>query len=329
MCSYSWRVPLTAGVGPLRIVASQDLGAFGQVESEPVVVPWRWYYHFPLGILWVPLALLLFGVKENRKWRAWLILVAIFAVMIFWGMLVRLFQLQADQAEPTTLLFGALAMGWASVWLLAPWLARRRWFVGLLLALGTMLVMGVLAYGVNYGIVRTGEPPIFLISYGAASFALVLAMALSGLCCRRHGRPALFMVWLFLWTLLGGGAGLLVLSVPVLMVMSGSGGEAIGMLVMAVVSSLIVGGFFGVAIYLTNVPFMILAFRNSLYRGRLYGVLGIPAVATAGASPFAEGAPLSKQPASELPTPGTADEETVADPAATEHVEHPGASPVA
>jgi hypothetical protein len=308
-------------------VASQDLREFGQVEAEPIVVPWRWYYHFPLGILWAPLALLLLGVKENRTWRAWLILVAIFAVIVFWSMFVRLFQMPADWAEPTTLLFGAVAIGWAAVWLLAPWLARCRWFVAVTLALGTMLLMGGLVYGVNYGFVVTDEPQFFPITYSATSIALVLAMTLSGLCCRRHGRPALFMVWLFLWMLVGVVLGLLISCVPMFLLMSNFGAGALEIIIMTVVTSVFFGGFFGVAIYLTNVPFMILAFRNSLYRERLYGVLRMPSPAMAVGSPFAEGATLTKQPGSEPPTPDTA-AAAAADLAATEQAEQSDASTV-
>jgi len=330
MCSYSWRVPLTAGHGPLEIVASHDLGELGQVESEPVVLRWRWYYHFPLAILWIPLALLLIGVKENRKWQAWLILMAIFAAMVFWGMLVRLFMMPSFASDPITFLFGAVAMSWAAVWLLGPWLAPHGWFGRLLLALGTMLVMGVLAHCANYGIALPSSSQSFAIGFGAASLALPLAVALSGLCCRRHGRPRIFMGWLFLWTSLGGIVGMLVSSVAATIVMLPWEGpfQAMGMLVLMIAGSLLGGAFFGIGIYLTNLPFMVLAFRNPLYRERFYRVLSLPAPAIPGASPFRDGEPWAPQPASEQQPPGGRGEEAVPDPGAPDRVEEHGASPI-
>jgi hypothetical protein len=223
-------------------------------------------------------------------------------------------------------------MGWAAVWLLAPWLARRRWFGGLLLALGIMLAMGVLAYFVIYGIGATDDPPFFLITYGAASVALVLGMTISGRCCRRHGRLGLFMAWLFLWTVLGGIGTLLLLVVPLIMFMSGGAFELL-IILSVVVSSFMMGGIFSVAVYLTNVPFMVLAFRNSLYRERLHSVLRMPAPAAVGASPFAEGGPVTEQPTSDEAAEGAREQDAatdaVQDASATQQLEQPGPSPVA
>ena len=133
---------MTAGVGPLSIVASQDIGDLGTRESSSAVVHWRWYYHFPSLGLWAVLVALLVLVKANRRGQAWLILLPVLVVALGGSMLARLLSLPPEDAE----LFGgvlvALAASWAAIWLLAPWLAGRSVAAALLLAMATMLSRG-------------------------------------------------------------------------------------------------------------------------------------------------------------------------------------------
>jgi hypothetical protein len=56
---------------------------------------------------------------------------------------------------------------------------------------------------------------------------------------------------------------------------------------------------------------MVLAFRNSLYRERLYRILCMPMEPPASGSPFAEGAALIKTPPSEPPAQNGAEEDDV------------------
>jgi hypothetical protein len=49
LCSYSWRVPVTA-FGKLKLVASSPIGDLGPVEGEPVFVDWPFARNVP-GLL--------------------------------------------------------------------------------------------------------------------------------------------------------------------------------------------------------------------------------------------------------------------------------------
>ena len=266
-------------MGPLAIVASQDIGSLGPPESSPASIHWRWYYHCPALGLWVLLAALLIVVKPNRRLQAWLIWLPVLAVSLGWSMLARLLFMPPQGAEPGGDFFATLAASWAAVWLLAPWLAGRRVATALAVALLTMLCAGGLFYLSAYDMDSAEGRDFSLILYPAAALALLLATALTARFCRQAYRPRRFLAWLLLWTLV-----VPIVSIPVVAIVTGVlAGEGLldfaVMLVMAVFPWLIGGAVLGGALYLVNLPFLLLAMRNAFFGARFQDVLRLtPAV---------------------------------------------------
>lgn len=281
MCACSWRVPFTAGAGPLSIVASQDLGDLGPDASAPAIIHWRWYHHFPSLGLGVLLVALLFLPKFNRCAQAWLILLPVLAVSLAWSMVARLLFLSVEVAESFGGVLVALAASWAAVWLLAPWIARRRIVTGLVLAMVVMLAGGGVYFFSVYDLGSADEMMFPGVTHLVGALALLSATGLSAFNCRRKYQPRRYMAWLLLWTM-AAATVLVVLNVllwllgPMIFatIFDGSGAwEMLAMLVMALVFTCIAGGLLGVAIYLVNLPFLLLATRNPFYRDRFHDVL--------------------------------------------------------
>ena len=278
-------MPLWIGNAPLRLVATRDLNGLGPSESEPVLVEWRWYYHLPSLAIWILVAALLVFVRENRNWQAWTILIpAILLSVVLWPWLVRLAPRAASlfsftgSGEMTGFGFRALVGGWTALWLMAPWLARRRAVTAFSLALAFLLATGIAAYATAFSepFSRLAFTTVWLrylfpptLWYGTCSLALVLGMTLAAFRCRTEYPSRRFHAWLALGIVAGAFLGTAVnvfriyphlaerdFVVPLLL-----GGGATMWLGVAVLA------------YLVNLPFMALASRCPLYRDRLREVL--------------------------------------------------------
>jgi hypothetical protein len=297
VCECSWRVPFTAGVGPLSIVVSQDLGHLGTKHSNPVVVNWHWYYHVPSLGLWSVLAALLILVRSNHCLQAWLIVLPVLAVQLGWSMLARLLSLPAGGAESFGGVLVALAASWAAVWLLASWLARRRILAGLALALGLMAATGSAYFLTVYDLGSMDQAVFTIVSFLGGALTLLGASALAAFSCRRWSGSKRFHGWLLLWTV----ASTVLLPMIATVSLVGTmllGGVLVGMgpfelvtmLVSLLFASLIGGGLFGAMLYLVNLPFSLLAKNSPFYRERFHDALRLvsaPAEAVV-TSPFAD-----------------------------------------
>jgi hypothetical protein len=255
--------------GPLRIVASQNLGSPGTVTSEPVVCPWQWYYHFPSLALWGGILSLLVVPKANRDRRAWLILGPLLLVILLWPMSATLLSLPPSVAEGFGFVVVTGALAWSAVWLLGDWLARRQRFVAFLAALGVILALGALSYGCQFGF-EPGEDLVLLAAYGCSGLFLLLAMLRSRGSGRGEYRPGAFLGRLL------AALGLL----PVVAILVWIGAMAIASdaprdasllspdAIRAVIMIAAVALGWAILIYLFNLPFMLLAFNSPFYRER-------------------------------------------------------------
>jgi hypothetical protein len=230
------------------------------------------------------LVLLLIAVKDNRQLQAWLILLPVLAVAAGWSMFARLLSMPPDGAEPVGGFLVTLAASWAAVWLLGSWLAGRKGVTAFFSAWAAMLAVGVLFCLSVYGLESGREFAFGMVSQAVAASTLLLATTLSSYYCRPGYRPGRFMAWLLLWTVI-----VTTLAVPFAAVLSvvfatGDLWEVLGILVMAVLGALIGGGVVGVAIYLVNLPFMVLATRNAFFRARFQSVLRLTPAVAAGPS---------------------------------------------
>ena len=240
-------------------------------ESSPVTINWRWHYHVPSLAVWAVIALLLVVPKANRDRRAWLILIPLVVVMLVWRMPFRLFSMRDGDMEIFGSFFTCLAMGLTAVWLLGYRLVGLRGFQKMVSAFLVMAAMGLLWCLGSYGFGFADELAALMVYGGISAFTLLMAMGLSGLCCRGRYHPARFMGWLALWIALMPMAIFGVIG-AVVGVVAGNVGDFIEFVVMALLMApVILGG----TLYLLNLPFMLLAFNASFYGERLRSALDL------------------------------------------------------
>ena len=139
-----------------------------------------------------------------------------------------------------------------------------------------MAAVGLLSYLCNFGAVATEALPTLSIYYVLLTLALTLPLWLSSWCCRRLYRPVRFMLWLLLWTPLVL-AGTLVLFIGGMVVFSSTSPQALRHALSVLPMVAMLGGMYGGILYLINLPFMVLMFRNSLYRERFLAIFGLHA----------------------------------------------------
>ena len=250
----------------MKIVTSQDLGALGAEAGKPVLVQWRWFNSKPTLGLWVALAVLLVVPRENRKWQAWLILVVpLFAAAL------RLIPSLGSSAGADALIQGVVtfAIAWAAVWLLAPYFSTGSRLRAIVSALLVMFAVGLAGYLTYFGFLFSLDTlgPAFCF-WAVDCVSLLLALALSGACCRQTFHPGLIVAWLMLWLPVVTAIAILVGTLAAGLMSGGAGGlDAILIqIVMAVLfGSLFVAG----GLYAVNLPVMILAGLTDCYRERL------------------------------------------------------------
>ncbi len=267
----------------MTFVATQDLGGLGPNQSEPVSCTWRWWYHLPRLSLWVIVGLALFLPRGNRTWHAWLILIPVLLVLMLWRMPLRLVSAPASNAVSFGAFVASLTVAWTVVWLLGHRLARRRRMTGFFTVWGVMLALGVWAYTGEYGFALNSEMLQWALLFGGCALTLLAAMGMARLCCRRQYRPGRFMAWLFLWMVVASGAVML-LFVGVVMITVFHEFNPF-MLVTVFVSAAFMSVFLAFGLYLFNLPFMILAFKNPFYRKRLRVAFGLRHVTKTAAPP--------------------------------------------
>ncbi len=269
---------MTAGVGSLSVVASQEIGELGAHDSSPASIEWRWYYHVPSVGVWAVLVSLLVLVKANRCAQAWLIWLPVLAVALAWSMLSRMLFLSPDAAEPFGDFLTTLAASWAAVWLLAPWLAPRHLLAGVFLAVVAMLMVGGVYYFSVYDFRSLDEPVVLSVLHVAGALSLVVATVLAASRCRQAYRPRRFLAWLLLWMMV---IPMVCTPLVVLVMVGGFEGllEVMNMALEMLVASVIAGAVLGVALYVLNLPFLFLAMRNEFFRARFLDVLRlVPAI---------------------------------------------------
>jgi hypothetical protein len=268
----------------------------GPSESEPAVVEWQWHDDVPgyAGVArWALIGVLLVLVKANRNWRAWTILIPFYLLgEIVWPWVERLFSFLSPGSGQYGLPFQWLVVAWTALWLLGPWLAKCRPPLAFVLALVLGAAIGLANGFVLYEQRHLGRP---LTIYAVWLFALLLAFALSGLSCRKTYGAGRFLAWLVPWLVVGVAIGLvcehlwLSLYVP---------GRLRPLAISYLMPQLALMSLCGAAtLYLSNLPFMYLAFRCPPYRDRFRKILrsaafAPPAMNPSG-TPSGQGAPVA------------------------------------
>jgi hypothetical protein len=205
------------------------------------------------------------SLRANRHPAAWWILAplaCVFAVEL--GMKTSLEFLPSQALDEFCQVARALAFGLAAVWLASAFLANRHRFLTALSMLGLLGASSLFAYAVTQSWTETGgEEFIAAIYLGIFALALVTALSLAGLSCRRRFQAVRLLVWLLIWL----AAAFTVIIAPFLLfALFAGGGEALAAFGGAVLVSTLVG-------FALVLPFLILSIANGFYRERLCRLL--------------------------------------------------------
>jgi hypothetical protein len=220
--------------------------------------------------------LLIFGLlllKPNRSGKAWWILAPLAVVSVSTQAILDLAGLGSDSGNMFLDVIIAFSFGLAAVWLLAPFLARKHRLVTFLCFLPTMLVFSVAAFAIRQDWTDV-EPSLILVQLGIllgiGTLIVGVALFLTGLVCRRRYHPMRLSLWLI--TMLIGVWFAIMAPFAVIVVALNGGGGAWGELVVGLFVA--AGTSFAVVL-----PFLLLAFANSLFRDRLKQLLHVEVAA--------------------------------------------------
>lgn len=221
--------------------------------------------------LWAVLILAIVGPRANRTPKSLLVLIPLAVVSLGWF----IFRSQMGGVSSDNIVFGvmvhALAVGSATLWLLAHRLAAGAWYRTLPAA--TAVTLGVaLVGGLSSGI-GSGEMIAALVFTCVMMVATVLgyALAVRGYRTRRAWR---FLAWQAAGTIALCFAGVSIMALILLLILGGP--DNIGEVLAAVVPA---GLIVGVAAFLIALPFTILGLCSRFFRQRLIRCLGEPSPA--------------------------------------------------
>ncbi len=239
-----------------------DLGGLGAREGPGVNYTWTLPNIWLALLPWLLLVALLLLVKPNRCGRAWWIIAPVAGILILQNLASGIGLLPTGLDEMFAESVAALAFGLASVWLLAPWLARKHRFLTFLCILPAFAIASgitvVLQQDWTDEDVLGPMQAIVFVAFGVG--VISLALFLAGCLCRRRYRP----VGLTLWSLVFLAVLWFAMVMPFVVIgMLASGGELPwlefigGILIIVALSFALV------------LPFLLLSFASGFYRERL------------------------------------------------------------
>ena len=267
---------------------SADLGDLGPQHGEAVNFNWKWLYSAHGVVIWLALILAIVIPKANRDLRILLIFVPLVIVNLLWLAFKEVSKMPSSSASQFDTIFNAMAVGIAVLWLVAKYFDRFGGFVRFLMSFGTLVAvacLGILSYSTEF----SKEAAIFLATLVFFSITVIGATATAGRLCRGKYRPLCFMLWLALWTILGSLFAMFgFFLVGTLIMSSGGPGPDIRQAIMMLT---LVGLFFGLFLYVLNLPFMILGFANPFFRERFNTCLRLKLMPTTPEATNPEGVP--------------------------------------
>ncbi|MEN6575477.1 MAG: hypothetical protein ABFD90_03975 [Phycisphaerales bacterium] len=238
------------------------MGSLAPGEGEPVVYTWRWCYSVTgLGLL-VVLFLATVVPKANRTPKVLLILAPLAVVLAGWFVFASMMGGTSSDRAMFDVMILTLAVGSATLWLLAHRLALGAWYKRLLAAMGIGLgvaLVGGLWFG--FGADETIDA---MVLSGVMMIAMVLGYALAVRGYRSR------LAWRFLLFQAAGNvvaclAGALVCVFVLMFIVANGVGSIHIFLMAAVVGGLITGGI----VFLVSLPFAILGLYSPFFRQRL------------------------------------------------------------
>jgi hypothetical protein len=224
--------------------------------------------------LWLVLAAAMILIKANRTPRILLLLVPLLIVNILWFLLTKMmnFNSSAD-VEMFNMMFNTMTAWITFLWLFAPKLSRYNPWITLFLIfalIALFFLLGIVSY---FGFGFPQDAVMALVMLTMLALSMLLGFVLAGWRCRKRYDPIHFMLWLAVWLIAACLSSMVVFCVIMRFVQ-----ETPIQFFTMLLAVAVVGLVFALFLYLINLPYMILAMRNSFFRDRLCACLGLQPV---------------------------------------------------
>jgi hypothetical protein len=210
--------------------------------------------------------------KHNRNRQAWLILLLPLPAVGFTFLIQVLFS-ESSVADNFGHFVVALAIAWASVWLMGPWLQYGNRVRRLLYTCGVMFAVGAVGYLGFFGVWVSSDVTWLTIGlWAVCSVSLIAATALTGLCCRGDCNSLRLLFWPMLWMPVVCALCVSVLMICVVMFQGGLGVSLLDVLVIVVIQGVISSVLVAGLLYFFDLPVILLHIFSPLYRERFRGI---------------------------------------------------------
>lgn len=261
--------------GQLKIVPSADIGQLGPHEGETAGFNWKWYYSAARWIIWLALILAFVAPKANHNIQALWVLVPLGIVNILWCFFMESAHMNSTDALQFGIIFHSMAVAVAVLWLIMHYFKGFGGVIRFLLSFTTVVIiagLGTLAYSTEI----STEMAFFLILFTLMTFTMLIAITLSRRFCGETYRPICFLLLLVPSILL---VGLVTSSAFFLIgyIIFSSGPNS----VLEILIFICFGLFFGLFLYMLNLPFLILGFVHPFFRERFCACLRLKPVPVA------------------------------------------------
>ncbi len=247
-------------------MASLDIGGLAAKGSPAVTYTWNFVNNISGLVVWLVLLAVFVLFRENRNRKALLVLVPLFVVNVLWLGIKKATGMPSSSVTQFDFIFNAFTVGLTIVWLVSHKFAGLNRFVIFLLALIVLDLTYVLNIFSFSGFAFDDETVMLTTFFCVAATTTLFGFVLAGWRCRRRYTALRFMLWLAVWCIAVCVIAMFIYVVIAFVIMGQS--TSLGALfVLILFTGLIVGGI----LYVLLLLFMILAFKNSLFRERFYG----------------------------------------------------------
>jgi hypothetical protein len=254
---------------PARLEKSWEPGPIAGTNFTSKELPqllWKWYSQVAI---WLLLVLAFLVLKENRNLRAYLVLIPLVSVLVLWEISGRLIPpdfIDTFYIRPTLVLCYAISM--SVLFLLGEKLGKINRFISLAIAVVVFAVVGLFGAVTSSNGFLDGAATKFYTTYCFGFVAVLLALALTSLHCRKTYSKKRFLLLMLLY----------VMVLQIIVTSTGVGLdwgfdvviEYFWYIIPAVISMAVVE-------YILLLPYWILAFNSKIYNQRFRNTLKLPA----------------------------------------------------
>ncbi|MBC8181522.1 ADP-ribosylglycohydrolase family protein [candidate division KSB1 bacterium] len=225
-------------------------------------------------VLWLLLVLAIVALKENYKFSALLIALPLVVVLGVWTLLSSFMSAEMLDTFAIGPVIVSMAVGLALLCLVGEKIGKYKWFISYLIAIVILLAAGYSGtVGSNAGRLDAGTK-ISLMTFFYWAGALLLALTITALNCRKSYSNKRFLGFLLLWSVVS--------QILFLFLYAGMNWgfvtAILGKLSIIIIVIAIMGSIFGIILYIITLPYLVLIFRSKLYKNRFRSCLRLPAV---------------------------------------------------